>query len=86
MEEMLTVAFFVAFLASVWLLALPLYWLIAPHGDREGARQKLAWYRNKPIWPYGILKVVFIAANAWALFPVEGTLLSIAVIALFRLL
>jgi hypothetical protein len=60
--------------------------LIAPHGERDGARQKLAWYRKQPIWPYGILKVVFIAVNAWALFPAEGTLLSITVITLFWLL
>ena len=80
----MTVVFFFAFLALVWLLCLPAYWLFfSSPQERKGSLEKLEWYRKQPLWPHGVLKVMFVALNAWALFPVRGVLVSLCVIAVF---
>lgn len=83
----MAIAFFVAFLAGLWLLALPAYWLFfnSP-GHREVAMEKLEWYRRQPLWPYGILKPVFVAFNAWALFPIKGSAVCLSTLIAFCLL
>lgn len=75
------IAFFIAFLAAVWLLALPAYWLFfTSESDRKGATERLEWYRRQPFWPYGILKPLFVAFNAWALFPFKGILVCVGIL------
>lgn len=83
----MSLAFFAAFFAFLWLIGLPAYWLLyTTSQERKGAYEKLQWYRKQPLWPHGVLKVAFIALNAWALFPIRGALVAIGVIALFLVL
>jgi hypothetical protein len=80
----MAIAFFIAFLAAVWLLGLPAYWLFfTSPGHRKVAIERLEWYRRQPLWPYGILKPLFVAFNAWVLFPVKGILVCLGVLIAF---
>lgn len=80
-------AFFIAFLAFIWLICLPAYWLFyATPQERKGVLEKLQWYRKQPLWPHGILKVAFVVLNAWVLFPVRGALVAVFIIAAFLVL
>lgn len=80
-------AFFLAFLAVLWLIGLPLYWLFySTPPERKGVFEKLTWYRQQPLWPQGILKVAFIVMNAWVLFPLRGALVAVIVIGVFLML
>ena len=83
----MVIAFFIAFLAAIWLLALPAYWLFfTSPGERKGTLEKLEWYRRQPFWPHGIFKGLFVAFNAWALFPIQGVLVCVGILIAFYLL
>lgn len=83
----MALAFFIAFLAGLWLLGLPFYWLFFTFpAMRRGVLEKWAWYQTQPFWPHGIFKVLFVALNAWELFPVKGTLVCTGVLIAFWLL
>lgn len=79
-----TVVFFLAFLSFVWLLGLPAYWLFfSSSAERRGAFERLEWYRKQRSWRYGLLKVFFLAVNAYSLFPIRGALVAIGIITVF---
>lgn len=80
----MSILLILAFFSVVWLIGLPAYWLFfSSPAERRGVTEKLEWYRTQPIWPHGILKVIFVLLNAWVLFPVKGTAVSICLIASF---
>ena len=80
---MMSAIFFLAFLSGFWLLLLPGYWLRSSRSDRQSILDKWNWYKSQPLWPYGLLKPVFLYFNGQVVYPLRGSFIALSVIACF---
>lgn len=83
---MMATVFFLAFLAVFWLLLLLGYWLLGSKMDRKSILMRWEWYRSQSLWPYGLLKPIFLFLNGQVLYPLRGSFLALSVIGFFFLL
>ena len=80
---MMSALFFFAFLARFWLLLLLGSWMPGLRMHRKYAVDKWEWYRAQPLWPYGLLKPVFLYFNGQVVYPLRGSFIALSVIACF---
>ena len=78
--------FFLAFLSSLWLLGLILYWLFMPvKFEREGILERYRLYQATPGIANKAMQAIFVLLNAHVLCPFKGIAVAFSLIAVFVL-